>query len=212
MQLLCVLLSISNDGVVSILYGYLFKRSYGCHRRVSVAIKLYCCFDLSILVFILHGLETSSTEFPRHVEYRCRSLAVISSILHDDLSSLSVKLLDLFAIGQVCVHIKYVSTGKAYWLDATTFEWSDNGLDQMIDSLCKYVFAVASSTFLSSCLVFSKTPRNLQIGVMLFQALDRFKTPYLHILIRAEWRLQIKIFFFFLDLKISNRLWCIWVI
>ena len=87
----------------------------------------------------------------------------------------------MFAIGQVCVHIKYVSTGKAYWLDATTFEWSDNGLDQMIDSLCKYVFAVASCTFLSSYLVFSKTPRNLQVGVMLFQALDRFKTPYLHI-------------------------------
>ena len=119
---------------------------------------------------------------------------------------------EMLAIGHVCVHIKYVSTGKAYWLNASTFAWSDNGLDQMIDSLCKYVFAVASSTFLSSCLVFSKTPRNLQVGVMLFQALDRFKTSYLHILIRAEWRLQIKIFFFFLDLKISNRLWCIWVI
>ena len=24
----------------------------------------------------------------------------------------------MFAIGQVCVHIKYVSTGKAYWLDS----------------------------------------------------------------------------------------------
>ena len=45
---------------------------------------------------------------------------------------------------EVCVHIKYVSTGKAYWLDATAFAWSDNGLDQMIDSLCKYVFAAAS--------------------------------------------------------------------
>ena len=52
----------------------------------SVAIKLYCCFDLSVLVFILHGLETSSTELPRHVEYRCLSSGVISSILHDDLS------------------------------------------------------------------------------------------------------------------------------
>ena len=61
----------------------------------------------------------------------------------------------MFAIGQVCVHIKYVSSGKAY--DA----WSDNGLDQMIDSLSKYVFDAASSTCLSSCLVFSKTSRNL---------------------------------------------------
>ena len=24
----------------------------------------------------------------------------------------------MFAVGQVCVQIKYVSTGKAYWLDA----------------------------------------------------------------------------------------------
>ena len=86
----------------------------------------------------------------------------------------------MFAIGQVCVHIKYVSTGKAYWLDATAFAWSDNGLDQIIDSLCNYVFAAASSTCLSSCLVFSKTPRNF-IGVMLVQALDRFKISYLHI-------------------------------
>ena len=67
----------------------------------------------------------------------------------------------MFAIGQVCVHIKYVSTGKTNWLDATTFAWSDNGLDQMIDSLCKYVFAAASSTCLPFCLVFSKTSKNL---------------------------------------------------
>ena len=67
----------------------------------------------------------------------------------------------MFAIGQVCVQIKYVSTGKAYLLDATIFAWSDIGLDQMIDSLCKYVFAAASSTFLSSCLAFSKSPRSL---------------------------------------------------
>ena len=67
----------------------------------------------------------------------------------------------MFAIGQVCVHVKHVRTGKAYWLNAITFAWSDSGLDQMIDSLYKYVFAAASSTCLSSCLVFSKTPRNL---------------------------------------------------
>ena len=72
--------------------------------RVSVAIKLYCFFDLSVLVFILHGLETSSTELPRHVEYRCRSLRVISSILHDDLSSLSVKLLDVCYRPSLCPH------------------------------------------------------------------------------------------------------------
>ena len=71
----------------------------------------------------------------------------------------------VFAIGQVCVDIKYVSTGKAYWLDDTTFARSDNGLNQMIDSLCKYVFAAASSTCLSSYLVFSKTPRNYRCYV-----------------------------------------------
>ena len=43
-------------------------------------------------MFILQGLETSSTELPSHVEYRFRSLGVTSSILHDDFSSLSVKL------------------------------------------------------------------------------------------------------------------------
>ena len=46
----------------------------------------------------------------------------------------------MFAIGQVCVHIKYVSTGKAYWLDATTFAWSGNGLDQIIDSFYYYCY------------------------------------------------------------------------
>ena len=67
------------------------------------------------------------------------------------------------AVGCLLSPAKLVSTSmvKAYWLDATTFAWSDNGLGQMIDSLCKYVFAAASSTCLSSCLVFSKTPRNL---------------------------------------------------
>ena len=80
--------------------------------------------------------------------YRCRSFRVISSIFSTMIFLPSRSSCWMFAMGQVCADIKYVNTGKAYWLDATTFAWSDNGLDKMIDSLCKYVFAAPKSYLL----------------------------------------------------------------
>ena len=47
--------------------------------------------------------------------------------------------------GQCCVHIGYVSTGKANWLVVITQLQSDRGLVQITDNLFKYTFVASVS-------------------------------------------------------------------
>ena len=62
---------------------------------------------------------------------------------------------------QYCVHIKYRSTGSAYWLVACTRLQSDRGLDHITDILRRYSLAAHARASRSSCRTFSTTPRNL---------------------------------------------------
>ena len=59
--------------------------------------------------------------------------------------------------GQCCVHMGYLRTTSAHWLEATTWLASDNGLDQITDKRCRYTFSAHSSVlFLALILEDSK--------------------------------------------------------
>ena len=56
------------------------------------------------------------------------------------LTSLSIRCRSL--IGQRCVGIKYLNTGRAYWFDALTLLTSDSGLDHITESRLRYSLPV----------------------------------------------------------------------
>ena len=60
-----------------------------------------------------------------------------------------------------CVHVKYRSTGSAYWLVACTRWQLDRGLDHIIDILRRYYLAAHARASRSSWRTFSNIPRNL---------------------------------------------------
>ena len=101
---------------------------------------------------------------PQRPELSCLVWAkrVSPTILTDQLSCLS-PMLSSSPNGHCWVHIGYVKTSKANWFVALTRLASDRGLVQIIDSLCKYVFAATVSANLSSSITDSLTPRNLYL-------------------------------------------------
>ena len=128
--------------------SHLFLISFPCHLSFDTVDCIACWRALQIACFTFlasTSLPSATATGLGKFNHNCRS----SSSAAYFLASLMMEWRPFF------------TASSSIWLDATTFAWSDNGLDQMIDSLCNYVFAAASSTCLSSCLVFSKTPWNL---------------------------------------------------